>query len=202
MPANDDRRAQLAVPAEVLRLGARVRLRWQVGLGQLLEPTQPIARLDGDAGKGSLLLEVPSDCRGMVEELWIEDGAEVMVGEPLVTLAPRAAADHPSEGLAEAAVAFDHRDSGMWGLSQSAAANQAPLDAAYAVPARRLRRMDRIILAAVGGFGLAGLVFAAIGVLSCLVLRDGAPALLAAGSLAVVAVGLSSGKACLDRIGA
>lgn len=194
-----DRKRRLAVPSEVRRLGACVRLHWQVDPGQLVLPHDPIARLDGE-GDASLLLEVPSHCRGRVAELWVDDGATVMVGEPIMTLT---VGEHEPLGLAEPPTQFVHPLGGeSGGLGQADGANVSPLEVADAVPARRLSQTDRITLATVGGLGLAGLAFAMVGLLLGLIIRDGGPALLAAGSLAVVAAGLAYGKVRLDRIGA
>ena len=202
MTAVDEAKIQLAVPAAARSLGARVRLRWQVGLGQLVEADHPIARLDGDAGKGSLLLQVPSDCRGAVAEHWVTDGAEVMVGEPVVTLVAMPTAAQAA-GLAEEVPAgFRPTDRPeLGGLRQTDVANHLGFDIGHGVPARRLSGADRIALAAVGCSGLLGLACAALALPLFLVMRDGTAALLAAGSLAIVAAGLTYGKERLDRVG-
>jgi len=208
---SDNRQIRLAVPATIRRLGPRAILRWQVDPGQKIRPHDPIARLDGKGGEVALVLQAPEDCYGIILACWVEDGAEVIVGEPVLTLRAEqpGSADtwsgresfqlsEQAPGLSERAQAEYEPD--LPGLSQ-AEPGESPFDALQGVSARHLSRHDRVGLAVVGAVSLLGLLIAAIGLVACIVLRTGAPALVVALSLAVVAGSLSYGKDRMDRIG-
>jgi hypothetical protein len=203
MDGGGHRRIVLAVPAAIRQLGTRATLRWQVDPGEMIEPYDPIARLDGEAGK-ALVLQAPEDCHGTVLTCWVEDGAEVVVGEPVLTLEveafalPDTSSRRDPRGLAE--VPQKKYDLHLPGLSQPEAAG-SPFDAPQTVSATRLSRHDRNSLAIVGALSLLGLLAAGIGVLVGLAMRSGAPALFVAVALAIVAVSLSYGKDRMDRIG-
>jgi hypothetical protein len=203
MDGSGQRRIDLAIPAAVRQLGPRATLRWQVDLGQMIEPCDAIARLDGKAGQ-ALALQAPEDCRGTVLACWVEDGAEVVVGEPVLTLdmeaypLPATSSRRDPDGLSEAPRA--RYDPGLPGLFQPEAEG-SPFDAAQTASAKALSRRDRNSLATVGALSLLGLLAAGIGVLACLAMRSGGPALFVAAALAIVAVSLSYGKDRMDRIG-
>jgi hypothetical protein len=195
---SDDHRVLLAIPADAGRLGKNVTLRWQVDLGQSIGPHDPIARLDGDDGQQALVLQAPDGCEGIVADYRIDDGARVVIGEPVLAVIEHASSRADDFGLSDAAQRPYEPD--LPGLSQGEPSASA-FGRIETVVAKRLSRNDRASLAVVGAVSVLGLFMAAVGMIVCLVMQSGMPAVVVAVALALMASSLSYGKDRMDRIG-
>ena len=197
MHVSDDHRVLLAIPADARRLGKNVALRWQVDRGQSLRPHGSIARLDGDDGQGALVLQAPDGCEGIVADFWVDDGARVVIGEPVLAVVEHISSRDDDFGLSDAAQPYDPD---LTGLSQGEPSTSS-FGRIETVVAKKLSPNDRASLAAVGAVSVLGLFIAAVGMIACLFMRSGMPAVVVAVALALVATSLSYGKDRMDRIG-
>jgi hypothetical protein len=147
-----------------------------------------------------LVLQAPDGCEGIVADYWIDDGARVVIGEPVLAVTDRTSSRDDAFELSDAPQRPYGPD--LSGLSQGEP-SASPFGRIETVVAKKLSPSDRASLAVVGAASVVGLFIAAVGMIACLLTRSGIPALVVAMAmaLALVATSLSYGKDRMDRIG-